>query len=271
MQAKRSLLCTYLRTNDMDQTTPTWSLIGDGFTSNSISYEPDSDDLQYINEDSSRTVLKRYKPTMNLEGVIEMDKAASAASTSYTLNPVFEYINNLRRKREVTGNESEILIVELYTGKLDEVNNVWENCSSQRQKVNIQLDEFGGEAGETISFSATINFSGDPSDSVSKYSVVNTSKRTLITDDNTKTVTYTLTNLGHANQPTKAFVGIDFNATITANDGYHLPTSLTSVSVGGESLTSDDYTWNAATGRIHIDGAKVTGAIVITATGAANS
>lgn len=267
MQAKRSLLCTYLRTNAMDQTTPQWSLIGDGFTTNSISYEPDSDDLQYINQDTATTTLKRYKPTMNLEGVIEMDKAAAADPTSYTLNSVFSYINDLRRKREVTNNESEILIVELYTGKLDEVNNVWENCSSQRQKVNIQLDEFGGDAGETISFSATINFSGDPTDSVSKYSVVNTSKRILITSDNTKTVTYTLTNLGHANQPTKAYVGIDFNATITANAGYVLPSTLTSVTSGGTTINASDYTWNPATGRISIPGAKVTGNIVITATG----
>ena len=102
MQAKRSLLCTYLRTNAMSEQNPTWSLIGDGFSENSISYEPDSEDIQYVNQDSATTILKRYKPTMSLNGVIEMDETVTGSSKSYTVNPVFEYVNNLRRTREIS-------------------------------------------------------------------------------------------------------------------------------------------------------------------------
>lgn len=265
MQAKRSLLVTYLRTNAMSESTPTWSLIGDGFTTFSISYEPDSEDLQYINEDTARTTLKRYKPTISLEGVIEMSEVGTTSKT-YTLDPVFNYINELRRSRSIS-NESEILIVELYTGTLDTVNNIFEGCKAQRQKVNIQVDEFGGDAGDTISFSATLNFNGDPIDSVSTYAVVNTSARTLISSDNTRTVTYTLTNITATNQPSKAYDGIDLNTTLTAASSYTLPTSIT-VEVGSTTLTSGtDYTWNNATGKLNVKGNKIDCNVTITASG----
>jgi hypothetical protein len=177
MQAKRSLLCTYLKTGGTAES-PTWSLIGDGFTTNKISYEPDPEDTQYINQDSATTTLKRYKPTMSLEGVIEMTEVPGTGTTSYTLNPVFEYVNNLRRSRNIS-NETEILIVELYSGTLNSTTNKYEACYGQRQKVNMQVEEFGGDAGDTISFSATINFQGDPTDTSTTYDVVNTSARTV--------------------------------------------------------------------------------------------
>jgi hypothetical protein len=265
MQAKRSLLRIYLKTGSTG-TIEDWSLIGDGFTTNTISYEPESDDLQYINQDTASTALKRYKPTMNLEGVIEMTESGTTSKT-YTLNPVFAYINELRRSRSIS-NETEILIVELYTGTLDTINNVWENCKAQEQKVNIQVEDFGGDAGETITYSATVNFNGDPIDSVSTYSVVNTSAGTLISSANTRTVTYTTTNVTHANQPTKAYDGMDLNVVLTASSGYVLPSSIT-VEVGSTTLSSStDYTWNNATGRLKILGSKIDGNVTITATGA---
>ena len=263
MQAKRSLLRIYLKTGSTG-TISDWSLIGDGFTTNTISYEPDSEDLQYINQDTASTTLKRYKPTMNLEGVIEMTESGTTSKT-YTLNPVFNYINELRRSRSIS-NETEILIVELYTGTLDTINNVWANCKSQRQKVNVQVEEFGGDAGETITYSATVNFNGDPIDSVSTYSVVNTSAGTLISSANTRTVTYTLTHATATNQPTKAYDGIDLNTTITADASYVLPSSIT-VTVGATTLTADtDYTWNNATGRLSILGSKIDGNVTVTVT-----
>lgn len=264
MQAKRSLLCTYLKTGNSG-TISDWSLIGDGFTTNSISYGPESEDLQYINQDTASTALKNYKPTMSLEGVIEMTESGTTSKT-YTLDPVFNYVNELRRSRNIS-NESELLIVELYTGTFDTVNNIYTNCKAQQQKVNIQIEEFGGEAGDTISFSATINFEGDPIDSVSTYSVVNTSKRKLISSDNTRTVTYTLTNITATGQPTKAYDSIDLNTTITADSGYTLPATV-SITSGGDTLTvNTDYTYNSATGRIKINGSSIDGNIVITASG----
>lgn len=269
MQAKRSLLCTYLRTAG-DESTPTWSLIGEGFTTNSISYEPDSEDNQYINMDSATTTLKRYKPTMSLEGVIEMTENKSGNEKTYTLDPVFDYVNQLRRSREVT-NESELLIVELYTGTLNIGANVFEGCSAQRQKVNMQVEEFGGEAGETISFSATINFQGDPTDSTSVYDVLNTSARTLLGSDKKVTVTYTVTNCTATNQPANAYKGADLTVTVTPSSGYHLPDTITVESGTTTLVANTDYSYNKTTGKIVIKGSKITGNLEITCTGAANA
>lgn len=265
MQAQRSLLVTYLRTSGTYEN-PTWSLIGDGVTTLSISYEPESEDLQYINQDTATTALKRYKPTMSLDGVLEMKETGEAVK-SYELNPVFSYINSLRRTRSIS-NESEILMVELYTGSFDTINNVWTGCKSQRQNVNIQVNEFGGEAGDTISFSSTVNFSGDPSDSVSTYSVSNSSERILIDENNSYTVSYTATNITHANQPTAAYKGLNLRITLTPESGYILPNEVT-ITVGGSTIsqgTKSDYTWNKNTGVIVIKGEKITGDVSITAT-----
>lgn len=264
MQAQRSLLVTYLRTSGTYEN-PTWSLIGDGVTTLSISYEPESEDLQYINQDTATTALKRYKPTMSLDGVLEMKETGTTVK-SYELNPVFSYINSLRRTRSIS-NESEILMVELYTGSFDTINNVWTGCKSQRQNVNIQVNEFGGEAGDTISFSSTVNFSGDPSDSVSTYSIINSSERTLINESNSYTVSYTTTNITHANQPTAAYTGLDLRITLTPESEYTLPDTVT-ITVGSSSISQGtDYTWNKNTGVIIIKGEKITGNVSITATG----
>lgn len=59
--------------------------------------------------------------------------------------------------------------------------------------------------------------------------------------------------------------GEDYTATITPDDGYDLPPEIT-VTVDGDELDSDDYTWDPETGEVTIDGDKITGDIEITAT-----
>ncbi len=64
----------------------------------------------------------------------------------------------------------------------------------------------------------------------------------------------------------KAIKGTNYTTTITAKNGYVLPGAIT-VKVGGNTLGTSDYTYNAATGAITIPGAKITGNIEIIATG----
>lgn len=278
MQAKRSLLCTYLRTNAMSEQNPTWSLIGNGFSTNSISYEPDSEDNQYINQDSATTILKRYKPTMSLEGVIEMTKKDIKSSNesieingeSYEMDPVFAYVNNLRRTREIS-NETEILIVELYTGNLNKGANVFENCNAQRQKVNMQVDEFGGDAGDTISFSATVNFQGDPTNSSDTYNVLNTSERTLISNTDKVTVTYDGEHTKAIVKPLNAYKDYDLSATFKADGSYHLPDTVTVKNGASTLAVNTDYSYNKVTGVVTVKGSKITDAITITCTGVSNT
>lgn len=274
MQAKRSLLCTYLRTAGTDQS-PTWSLIGDGFTSNSISYNPESEDKQYINMDSATTTLKKYKPTMKLDGVVEMSEVEDGDdeeinSKHYNLNAVYKYLNDLRRSRNVS-NESEILIVELYTGTLNEGANVFEGCSAQRQKVNIQVEEFGGDAGDTISFSSTVNFEGDPSDSTTTYDIYNMSTRDILPSTEKFAVTYSLTNAIATKKPLNAYKNKALSVVLKAESGYHLPDTITVANGAATLAVNTDYRYDKATGKVEILENKITGAVTITCTAVSNT
>lgn len=266
MQAKRSLLCRYLKIDNE------WVLIGKGFTENTTAYNPDSDDIQYINEDTKRTELKSYAPTMSLSGVIEMD------GTSYpsTMNKIFEYMDNIRRNRTIE-TSGEILEIELYTcTAYDSTNKIFKNCKSSRNMVNFQFENFGGEAGNSISFEATINYVGDPIATDDLYDVADTTDRTpTVASSSTRTITYTLNHVSKvlARTPTDPNNGVYVtpNETLTAqfaaDDGYNLPSSVT-VKNGDSSLTvSTDYTWDNTSGLLFIKANKITDNVTITVTG----
>ncbi len=69
---------------------------------------------------------------------------------------------------------------------------------------------------------------------------------------------------GSTTAPATATEGEDVSFTVSANEGYKLPESIT-VTVNGEALAADAYTYNAETGEVLIPGEKVTGNIVVTA------
>lgn len=269
MQAKRSLLCRYLKINDE------WVLIGKGFTENTTNYNPDSDDIQYINEDTKRTELKSYAPTMSLTGVIEMD------GTSYpsTMNKIFEYLNDMRRKRTIE-TSGEILEIELYTcTAYDSTNKIFKNCKSSRNMVNFQFEDFGGEAGNSISFTATINYVGNATNLDDLYDVADTTDRTpTITSSSTKTITYTLDKVSKvfartATDPNNG-IYVTPNETLTAqfvaDDGFNLPSAGANVSVknGTTALTvSTDYTWDSTSGVLYILPNKITNNVTVSITG----
>lgn len=83
-------------------------------------------------------------------------------------------------------------------------------------------------------------------------------------------ITFTLTNL-ESDGDEIAYNLKTCTFTIAPETGYDLPTSVT-ITIGGEAAVEDtDYTYNAETGVIAFPAAKVTGAIVITAAGVAQS
>lgn len=266
MQAKRSLLCRYLKING------NWELIGYGFTENSTTYNPNSDNNQYINEDTERTELKSYAPTSSLSGVIEM---TGPKTGPYTLNPVFEYLNEMRRTRSI-GNEGEILEIELYTcTSYDSTNKIFKGCKSSRNKVNFQFDEFGGSAGDSTSFGATINYVGDPTNLDDKYDVTDTSARIpVLTSITYHTITYTETNVSREfsitaidNHGALVENNSDLTAKFVPNSGASLPSTIT-VTIGGATKTAGtDYTWTQTSGILYIPTNKITGNVVITVTG----
>lgn len=84
------------------------------------------------------------------------------------------------------------------------------------------------------------------------------------------TVTHTLTDMTSPaadKGANKATQDAAYSTTLTADTYFNLPSSVT-VSVAGNTLTSGtDYTYNSSTGKISITASKVTGDIVIVASG----
>jgi hypothetical protein len=139
---KRSQFRTFLNTGTL--VTPVWSLIGDGVTTGTINYNPQTTEEVYIHQDSGSTSVETYKPVMPIE------------ATAINGNADFEFIDNLRKTRAVlTAAETEIVNVWMYetpTGS---------TYPAERQAVSIQIDDFGGDGGVATKINYTINFKGD--------------------------------------------------------------------------------------------------------------
>lgn len=87
----------------------------------------------------------------------------------------------------------------------------------------------------------------------------------------TLTVTYTLENITSSNTETTVEKNSDYSTTLTTGEGYSLPATI-AITVGGEILQpvsgdTGDYNYEKSTGEVFIPADKVTGDIVITATG----
>ncbi len=140
---KRALVKTFLNTTP--STTATYNLIGDGVLSGQIAYNPKVTEETYIHETNASVSVDSYAPKLPLE------------MTAKSGDAVFEYIDGLRKARAVLSDaESDIVNVWLYetpsTGEYP----------AEKQTVAIQIDDFGGDGGDSVKINCTINFVGDP-------------------------------------------------------------------------------------------------------------
>lgn len=143
VKIKRSQLATFLNTTP-GGASETWVRFGKGVTSQSIAYNPTINTEQYIDEDNATSSVDSYAPTINTPLVC------------YKGEPVFEYVNGLRRNRAI-GNDAitDILIVEIYDKTGD-------NYVAEKQHCAIAVTDFGGESGNPVSLTFDINYIGDP-------------------------------------------------------------------------------------------------------------
>ncbi len=121
---------------------PVWTRVGKGVTSLSLKYDAQTTTEQYINESSATTSTDSYQV------------ATDVPLTCYAGEPIFEFIDNIRRNRAVgTAAEVQALIVYLYksTPYAAELNN-----------ASIAISDFGGDAGSPVVINATLSFNGDP-------------------------------------------------------------------------------------------------------------
>lgn len=140
---KRSKFATFLNTGTA--ASPAWSLVGDGVTSMTVSYNPQTSDETYIHQDSGTTDVESYKPT------------SSVPMTAVQGDPVFDYVDGLRKKRAVLDEaRSQVCLVYLYESASGGA------YPAEKNTCSIQIDDFGGEGGGSNVINFTINFVGDP-------------------------------------------------------------------------------------------------------------
>lgn len=125
-----------------------YELVGDGITTASINYNPQTAEETYIHQDSGVTEIESYRPTMPIEATA---KAGDA---------VFEFVDGLRQSRAVlAAAKTDAVLVYLY-----ETPDIGppETYPAEKQDVSIQIDSFGGDGGGKAQINYTINFLGDP-------------------------------------------------------------------------------------------------------------
>jgi len=119
--------------------------MGPGITDQTIAYNPQTEEETYIHEDSGVTELLSYRPTI------------PTPQTAIAGDPVFDFVDELRQKRAVMGDsKTEIVMVYKYESGSSGA------YPAEKQAVGVQIDDFGGEGGGSLTINYTLNFEGDP-------------------------------------------------------------------------------------------------------------
>jgi hypothetical protein len=140
---KRSQIATFLNSGTGE--TPTWSLIGDGVTEQTIAYNPQTSEEVYINQDSGNTNIESYRPTI------------PTPMTAIKGDAVFDFVDGIRKSRKVLADaETEVCIVYLYEEATAGA------YPAEKNACSIQIDDFGGPGGESATINFTVNLNGDP-------------------------------------------------------------------------------------------------------------
>lgn len=141
--ATREELLSFMNTN---KTTPTYNLIGEGFSELTENLNPKTKDSNYIHQRSGTSSVIGYAPTFDFTA--ELDKG----------DPVAVYIAEIGRSRAV-GADCETDIVNVYTwlkGKTEGT------VIAYKQRVAIKVDNSGsGAGGEAMALTGSLMYKGD--------------------------------------------------------------------------------------------------------------
>ena len=175
MKIKRSKFAIFLNTGTAGS--PAYNLIGNGVTDQTVNYNPQTTDETYIHQDSGTTDIETYKPTI------------PTPMTAYSDDPVFAYIDALRKNRAVLGDaRSDVVFVYLYETPAGSV------YPAEKTTCSIQIDDFGGPGGQSVAINFTINLIGDPTEG----SFDPTSKAFTASTNPTRLVTFAVTGTDSA-------------------------------------------------------------------------
>lgn len=146
-KVKRSQFATFLNTTPAS--TATYALIGDGVTNSEISYNPQTEEVIYIHQDSGTTEITAYKPSMAIE------------ATAINGDSVFEFVDGLRKNRAVLdASKTDVINVWLYEDPSGVDPNVV--YPAEKQGVYVAVESFGGEGGQSAKINYTLYYAGDP-------------------------------------------------------------------------------------------------------------
>lgn len=140
---KRSAFAQFLNTTP-GESTATYARMGKGITTGTLSYNANTTTETYIHEDNASSSIDSYAPEL------------ATQQTCFKGEPIFEYIDELRKKR-ATGSdcETDMLLVYIY----DKTGN---NYAAEKQKVVIELSDFGGDGGGNVVVNYNVKAVGDP-------------------------------------------------------------------------------------------------------------
>lgn len=142
MAEMREKLVHYL--NIGTASAPKYVLLGDGITSLTEEFNPESDTKQYINQSNGTTVIKSYTPSISIEKEYIKDEELQ------------EWIDE-KIKTLPTGSEAETdyIRINLFDSTSDGVYN------AVKRKCTFQFDSVGGDAGAELMTALTLGGIGD--------------------------------------------------------------------------------------------------------------
>lgn len=144
-EQKRSKLAHFLNTTPA-ATTPTYKKIGNGVTTATMNYNPQTTTETYIHEDVAHTSVDSYQPVMPLE------------MTVYKGDSVFDFIETLRvAGPSIGGNDLTQLVEVPLWGTPDTPGTSY---PATRWNVAIQIDSVGGDGGAKSKVNCTMNILG---------------------------------------------------------------------------------------------------------------
>ena len=141
-KVKRSEFASFL--NVGTKSNPEWKRMGKGITEQNVSYNPTTTTETYIDEDNATTNVESYAISV------------STPQTAYAGEPVFDYVDGLRKKHAVGSEcETQIMFVYIY----DEISSG--KYSAELNDAVIAVGEFGGQGGQSVVINYTVNINGN--------------------------------------------------------------------------------------------------------------
>ena len=143
---KRSEFAAFLNTSP--SSTATYARMGKGITGQTVAYNPTVNTEQYINEDSATSSVDAYAPSIN------------TPQTCYKGDAVFDFVDGLRKSRAIgSAAETDVVLVYIYDST---TGSGATSYAAEKCKCCISIEEFGGDAGNPLSITYTVNLNGDP-------------------------------------------------------------------------------------------------------------